>query len=52
MHDLFEGKLTNELRCLTCETVCVCIHTGLLTVLMCNVRLSEECGHSFYPPPR
>lgn len=24
VHDIFQGTLTNETRCLNCETVCVC----------------------------
>ena len=25
VHDIFQGTLTNETRCLNCETVCTCL---------------------------
>ena len=34
VHDIFQGTLTNETRCLNCETVCVCVCVCVCVALL------------------
>lgn len=42
VHDIFQGTLTNETRCLNCETVCVLCYLKCLLHTQMQITLAES----------